>query len=174
MENLVEQLEEAFSEMAQGQDQDYYNQPIPSELDGKVGRVVRMFLDSSPTERGIFFRLTNEGVSYLFIIFAERMASLGVRERSRQRLLEGLLALVIEDYRADYRDSLIVLAALSDAATKISVTPEELFAEAASYSNNSVVSNITEFHKWDPADWSLKAVGYKEVNGPDGFRYVWG
>ena len=102
------------------------------------------------------------------------MASLGVRERSRQRLLEGLLALVIEDYRADYRDSLIVLAALSDAATKISVTPEELFAEAASYSNNSVVSNITEFHKWDPADWSLKAVGYKEVNGPDGFRYVWG
>ena len=59
MENLVEQLEEAFSEMAQGEDQDYYNQPIPSELDGKVGRVVRMFLDSSPTERGIFFRLTN-------------------------------------------------------------------------------------------------------------------
>jgi len=171
MASLGDKLEEAFGEIAQDETLSYCSKPIPHELDAKLSRVAKLFIESCPTERTYFFRLTHEDISFRFICFAERMATVGVREKSRQRLLEGLAALIIEDYRVDWRDNLTRLAPLYDAATKIGVSPDELFIEAASLADNSVARAITEFTKRKPEDKSLEAFEYEEVNEPNGFRY---
>lgn len=173
MKDREESLREAFSAVAKDQTRNYLNQPIPCELDSKISEVVVLFIDSPPNERSPFFKYTGENISYRLIAFAERRAAMGVREKSRQRLLEGLAALVIEDYRVDWRDNLIRLAALYDAATKIGISPEELFTEAASYADNSVAQSIIEFLERKPEERSLEAFTYKEIYGSDGFRYEW-
>jgi hypothetical protein len=52
--------------------------------------------------------------------------------------LEGLLALIVEDYRVDWRDNLTRLAVLYDAAARIGISPDEVFSEAASFVANEV------------------------------------
>ncbi|HEY9284950.1 MAG TPA: hypothetical protein VIP46_15950 [Pyrinomonadaceae bacterium] len=171
MDDYEARVDEAFRVVAEDESPLYLRQPIPSELDSKIGRLVRMFRDAPEGERKHFFKHDDEDTSWLLITFAERSAALSVREKSRDRILDGLLALIIEDYKVDPRDNLTRLALLYDAATKSGASPEELFSEAASYANNAVARSLLDFPRRKPADRSLKAFYYKEVEGPDGFKY---
>ncbi len=171
MENFEERVKAAFDEIAADQTPKYAFQPIPCELDSKIDRLISLFRHAPVNERQYFFEFAGEKFSWLLIVFAERMATLAVRKQSRDKVLEGLLALILEDYRVDPRDNLTRLAVLYDAATRIGVSPDEIFSEAARFANNSVAQSITEFPSRRPADRSLKAFFYKAVDGPNGFTY---
>jgi hypothetical protein len=62
---------------------------------------------------------------------AERMASLAVREHNEERVLSGLLAAALDNWRSDYRDNLIRIGLLHDAATRVTGDPERVFERAA-------------------------------------------
>ncbi len=107
--------------------------------------------------------------------FAERMASLAVRERSASFLWDCLraeqLALRIA---GDSRDTLPVLSLAYRAAQLLGLDPEVEFAEAA-YGPESPVE-FTTFCSRDADDRSLSSMGYIEDDDPDlGFRFsrVW-
>lgn len=171
MESFEASARTAFRDIIEDETPEYYSQPIPVELDSKIGKLVRLFRDAPESERRHFFKRRDEDTSWFLIAFAERTASLAVREKSRDRVLDGLLALIIEDYRVDPRDNLTRLAVLYDAAARIGASPEELFAEAASFASNAVARSLVEFPMRRPADRSLQAFFYKGVEGPEGFRY---
>jgi hypothetical protein len=169
MQDLDQYLDNVFKMFAQKSYSDYHD--LPSELDEKIREFVHVYLQASPAERKLILSRVNETHSFKFIIFAERAAALGVREQSRQRLLEGLVALLIEGFKFDMRDTLKRFAPLYHSATKIGVDPADLFNEAASYADNEVARTMTEFPSRKPEDRGLSAFLYKEVNAPDGFRY---
>lgn len=149
----------------------YSFRSIPCEIDKMAGDFVRTFMQASPLERSRISASVPPREGAFLTCFAERMATLGVREQSRQRLLEGLVALVIEGYKEDFRDNIINVAPLYDAALKINVDPQALFNEAAAYLSNAPAQDIIEFPQREPYERSLAAMGYKESSDADGFKY---
>ncbi len=174
MINIENDLKNTLDHLIDDENLDYSSQPIPCELDYVVGKLVNLYKQLSSEEREIMRSLTSERNSYTLLAFAERMAALGVREESRERLLDGLLALIIENYNADWRDNLTKLAPLYHSAVKIGVDPQGLFTEAASYGNNEVAEIVREFPRREPENRSIEAFGYREYYGEDRFRYKWG
>lgn len=149
----------------------YSFRPIPDELDVIIGDFVRRFMQATLPERKRISDAVPLREGALLYCFAGRMATLGVREQSRQRLLEGLIALIIEGYKEDFRDNIIRLGPLYDAALKIGADPQVLFEEAAAYLSNAPARDIAEFPQREPEDKTLKAMGYKESSDADGFKY---
>lgn len=173
MTKLENKLRDILDSLRDDKHPDYPFKIIPCELDDEVSYFISMYKKLSVEERETVYALTSESHSCTLLAFAERMAALGVRERSRERLLDGLLSLIIENYYADWRDNLTKLAPLYNSAVKIGVDPRRLFSEAASYRNNEVSQVIRDFPERDPEDRSLKAFGYEESLELDGFRYKW-
>jgi hypothetical protein len=64
-----------------------------------------------------------------FVAFAERMATAGVRMPSRNELLEGLLSLVVNNYRTDAREVIKRICPLYHAAIRIGDDVLQLFEE---------------------------------------------
>lgn len=174
MINIEDDLRNIFNSLIDDEHMDYSSQPIPYELDYVVSDLVNLYKSLSPVEREIVYSLASERNSYTLLAFAERMAALAVREKSRERLLDGLLSLIIENYNADWRDNVTKLAPLYHSAVKIGIDPQSLFTEAASYGNNEVAEVIRDFSQREPEDRSIEAFGYKETYESDGFRYKWG
>jgi hypothetical protein len=174
MNNIEKDLKDALDNLIDDEHPDYSSQPIPCELDYVAGNLVNLYKRLSPVERETVHSLASERNSYTLLTFAERMATLAVREKSRERLLDGLLSLIIENYNADWRDNLTKLAPLYHSAVKIGIDPQSLFMDAASYGNNEVAEIIRGFPLREPEDRSLEAFGYKESYELDGFRYKWG
>lgn len=152
----------------------YISRPMPCEFDEKISGLVKLFIDSLPEGRKLIIDSVPADDAAILTAFAERMASLGVRENSRRRLLEGLIALVMEDYKGDWRENVMRLAPLYHSATKINVNPETLFSEAASFGNGEAAEIIAAFPSRDPKDRSLEAMWYREANNQEGFIYEQG
>lgn len=151
---------------------EYWDQPIPSELDNEICRLIDFFIQTEDAGRELIsLQVTAEHSQKLFA-FSERMASLGVREQSSHRLLQGLLVLAIEDFKFDWRENLSRFSLFYDASEKIGIPPASLFAEAASYASQEVAAELNEFPKRAPDMKSLGAMGYKTISSADGFRYA--
>ena len=149
----------------------YTKQRIPSELDAALAELVDAFRKGNPISRFSIRRRVSDQHSAILWAFSERMASLAVRERSRERILQGLAGLVLEGCEEDWRDCIIRLAPLYDAALKIGASPDELFREAASYAGGEARKLLLGYLKRTPENLSITAMGYSEGADEDGFRY---
>jgi hypothetical protein len=171
-EEYVERVVGSINAEHERNDQPKYPwRPLPCVLDSLVGDFVRVFMQASEPERWRLSAAVPPEDGAFLTCFAERMASLGVRERSRARLLEGLVALVIEGYKDDFRSNMVCLAPLYDAALKIGVDAQVLFEEAAGYLRNAPYRDIVEFPRRKPENRSLEAMGYEDSNDAAGFKY---
>lgn len=166
-------IEDTFQQIEKDEIKNYLNKPIPCNLDERVRALIDLFMSASMKQRQMMFPLVTRRISGVLLAFAERMAAAGVRENSRQHLLRGLIALIIENYSIDWRDVITCMAPLYHASGRIGVDPQELFDDAASYADNEVAGNLAAFPRRRPEDRSLQAFGYKEVLEPDGIRYRW-
>lgn len=170
MSKITESLNEIVKEMPE-KPTSYLGEPFPHKVDRIIAKLVTLYLSASADERSLFFDVAGAHFSGYLLVFAERMASIGVREKSSKRLLDGLIALIIEDGRGDIRANIMIMAPLYDASEKVGADPDNLFRTAASYSNNEVAELIRTFPERSSRNKSLRAMGYKEVDSPDGFRY---
>jgi predicted proteasome-type protease len=105
---------------------------------------------------------------FLYLTFSERMAVLAVRENSQARLWQALLAQVVEDFRWDYRENLMVLSVVYHSAKKIGADAKELFQRAADLAGARAADYLRAF-SLHPR--SIRSMGYREVIAEDGFRY---
>lgn len=149
----------------------YSFRPIPCELDQIVRDLVELFMKSSLSERNEIIKKIPPEEGGFLICFAGRMATMGVRERSRERLLQGLVALIMEGYKEDFRDTLIRVGPIYDASLKIGLDAQQLFDEAAEVFANQTANDIKDFPNRPPDLRSLRAMGYKESSDSDGFKY---
>lgn len=150
----------------------YLSQPIPSSLDQQILSLIDKFLQATPSQQAMMKAKFNDSHSFTFIVFSERMAALAVRERSRDLLFNGLVALAFEDAKFDVRENILVMAPLYHSAVKIGVDPKPLFKVAAVYAiDEELNASILKFPNRAEADRSLEAMDYTESMAPDGFRY---
>lgn len=171
MSDWEDNIEEIAARLVAGKNPGYGPLPLPAPLDAEIARLLDAFAHASPARREFLLSRITPAHSPTLLAFSERMASLGVREREPRRLFEGLLALVVESFAADYRENAMILSLHYDAATKIGADPARLFEEAASYAKPEVAQALRGFLARSPEDKSIAAMGYEEGAEPGGFRY---
>jgi hypothetical protein len=99
------------------------------------------------------------------------MAALAVRKGSKEILLQGLAALVLDGGKFDVRENISVMAPLYDAALKIGADPVEVFARTADLAENEVADALRDFPNRPDDLKSLIAMNFVESEDQDGFVY---
>jgi hypothetical protein len=147
----------------------YSSWPLPCPLDDEITNLINSFITATPLEQNVVSEEAAKlKLNFVFLAFSERMAILGVRENSQNRLFKGLMAHVIEDFRYDYRENLLVISLLYHSAVKIGIDPVDLFQRAAAFARPRVADFIVKFAK---SPTGIRSMGYEEIMTPDGFGY---
>ncbi len=158
-----------------GDDIDTYDQSsLPSDSDETVADLIHLFKESSDNIRVyIRNRLNTKADSWLLLAFAERMSILAVREISTERISDGLLAIVLENFSHDDREDMLILSLLHHSALKINADPLYIFDKAAEISTPECADILKNFARKPKHIYTM---GYIEVTTQDGFSYLrtWG
>jgi len=146
----------------------YYKQPIPSEVDIKICKFLE---NAASTVEKYNFLIKNRDIlnnSGLFVVFAERMATLSVRNHSIEDVHIGIIALLIYSINADFRDVHLVLSILHDAVLRVGCSPDKEFEKIYGFDSAGFLQN---FLRRNDKDKSISAMGYISLIDEDGFRY---
>src|SRR6266849_7563201 len=127
MSRMSEVVEDLFQRLMSNNDPIYGSRPMPCDIDAEIMTFVNMYIRANDLERKEILSSIRAEFSDAFFVFSERMAALAVREQSGERIMKGLVALIIEDFKFDFRDNLRRLAPLYHSAEKIGVDPSPIF-----------------------------------------------
>lgn len=152
---------------------EYFQQPIPSEIDFLLDDVVQKIIKTNPERRAEFQSLLAEHSRSLFGIYGHRAATRAQREDQPDLLNQGMAAAVFANYVIPNTRCLeISLAVYHHAARKLGLDPVDLFTAAANYADSDLAAQLVAFGNRD--DVVLKQYGWKEINAPDGIRFKFG
>lgn len=144
---------------------------IPQPLDDKISGLLRSWLSLEWTVRMASLVQISEDYRFTLIGYSERMASLAVRDRNRELILLGLLAIGLDGWRDDWRDSASVVCLHYDASHRIGACAREIFQEAATSLPERPARALRSFLLRSEEDKAVGAMGYVATNDADGFRY---
>jgi hypothetical protein len=141
-------------------------------LDSEITQLLEAWTRLNPSQRAAAaLQISNEQRQTL-LAYGERMASLSVRNSDARLIHYGLLAVGIDGWQSDWRDNLIVVSLLYDAAHRIGEEPRAIFENTAALLADKPASAIRRFLLRSAEDKSLAAMGYIAGADLDGFRYL--
>ena len=152
----------------------YLLEPFPTPLDEVLDAVVTGFQSMSDSERRSWLgSIPISGRdSQILLTYATRMATQVLREGSTGRLTNGLVAHIIEGERDDWRENVMVLTLLFDAAKKLGVDPLPMFDHVASMApGDPAAETLGGFHKRKPEVLTIESMGYRTAMSAQGVRY---
>ncbi len=157
-----------------GRHDPYLLEPFPTPLDEALYSVVTGFQSMADSDRrswpgSIPFSIRD---SQILLTYAARMATQVLREGSTSRLTDGLVAHLIEGERDDWRENVIVLTLLFDAARKLGVDPLPIFDHVASLAaGDAAAETLGGFRKRKPEMLTIESMGYRTAMSAQGVRY---
>jgi hypothetical protein len=151
-------------------DSEYYKQPIDSDIDRKFREIFSNMVSLKHADLGQVVKKVTGDNARVLGLFAERMASLAVRQNSIGPVRDGLFALIIYSRSEDPRDVLLVLSLLHDAAIKTTGAAERVFSDVSSVVGGSDL--LKDFLSRSEEDKSIDAMGYEESKDEEGFLYI--
>lgn len=146
---------------------------VPAPLDARIADVCRRFASMSLPDRTSLREAISLDDCYTLLAFARRSAVFSRRERSGQRLRDGLFAVALVDsQRVDYRDIPVALSLLSHAAAQLGGDTRATFDEAAALAE----PRVAEFIRSSARPHDVRpATGYHEVATTYGIGFIgWG
>lgn len=149
----------------------YGTLPIPSQRDAEISGLLRAWLALDGSSRNTALAQVAEEYRLTLLGYSERMASLAVRDRNREHVLLGLLALGLDGWRVDWRDNATLMCLHYDAAKRIGGPPQGVFEEAAALLPANPATALRSFSRRSEEDKSLGSMGYVAGSDSDGFRY---
>ena len=149
---------------------DYYQRPLPDEIDNKLSEMVTMYRGSTPEERMLLIHAFEEKQRSLFGIFGHRMATRAVREMYPDFLLHGLVGAAIANFTIpDKRNLDVSLAVYYHCARKLGVNTVDLFDEAAQLASEAFAPILGQYGR--RSDVTLRKYGWREIKTPEGVVY---
>lgn len=122
-----------------------------------------------PAERiRVIEQLTRDESGLLFGI-ATSAAIWSVRESMPERLRYGLLALLFENQREDFRETLMRLCLLQHSADKLGVDLQKLFLDVQEFASPEMRTLFESY--FDEGERDISAMGYEEFDDGEGFGY---
>lgn len=140
----------------------YLKQELPCELDSLATSIVTDYIHGSENERSFIRSSFNVDQSFGWLAYAERLASLALKENSKQNILYGLVALVIEGFKLDARENILILSLLNNSATKLGVDPTIIFNEASRIAPPSIASYLHDFSNRILEKKNIETMRYQE------------
>ncbi|MHB1552238.1 MAG: hypothetical protein ACYDEU_08015 [Vulcanimicrobiaceae bacterium] len=148
----------------------YGTLPIPSQRDAEISSLLRAWLNLDESSRNAALSQIPEEHRFTLLGYSERMASLAVRDREKEYIVLGLLALGLDGWRGDWRDNATLVCLHYDAAQRIGLAPSSVFDEAAKLLPQKPAQALKSFLRRSAEDKSLATMGYL-AGADDGFRY---
>ena len=144
--------------------------PHPLPPDNKLTEICRRFAGSDATTRAIARTSVSMEDFYTLFTFAQRSAVFALRDNQSSHIIDGLTAIaVIELKRVDFRDALVALALLYNAAIRIGDNPDTLVRTAVALAESNMSALMEEFINRSPNDKDLRQWRHLVVeteNGP--------
>ena len=162
-EHSMEMLEEA-------RNAGYGPQPVPAPRDRDIEALLHAELSSGRID--VLRSLVDARHEATLRAFAERMATLAVREGSGRPVELGLVALSLAGLDRGARESVMVLALLFDAVKRTGASPDEVLSGTAARLGDGTRAAMHAFLARSEADKSLEAMGFRLAADADGPRYV--
>ncbi|MCB9418673.1 MAG: hypothetical protein H6667_02635 [Ardenticatenaceae bacterium] len=148
---------------------DYFRQPLPGPLDGRLGQIVDRYMAAAPEQRDLLLAALDKSQRALFGIFGHREVTLAAREESRERLRRGLVGLALAHHELDRGSLEAALAVPHHIARKLGVNTVDLFDETAVYFAGEMGNYLRGYGR--RSDVGLRKYGWREIKTPDGVKY---
>ncbi|MFI5380845.1 MAG: hypothetical protein ACHRHE_16220 [Tepidisphaerales bacterium] len=160
--------EKILRNMAESSQGDQTTATVPAAVLGKsmLDEALRL---PDPARYALMRNLTHED-SILLLGIAQGEAVWAVRESMPGELRYGLIALILEDRREDWRETLRHLCLLNHSAGKLGVSLETVYQGLKHLASAETVRLINGFFEGGERD--IRAMGYKEDTSADGFVYT--
>jgi hypothetical protein len=130
------------------------NELIKREKQRLRARLVKAFKRMDAEDRARVLEATNDPEDMLLrqglFSYAYAMSQLAVEESSVDHIRDGLIAIVIENYRENSWDCLTHLHHLCDSARKLGVDEVALLQEACAYATPKMAEVLNEFAERSP------------------------
>jgi hypothetical protein len=136
-------------------------------------KLIDLYRNLSSSERELIRKFVDNNIANRLISYSFLMAVESVRKKSKEKLLDGLIAQSIEDSRVDYRDNVIILFLLYNSAKRLGEDFNAIIGRVAELSSPLFAEFLRGFIKRDDLHLDpMKLSGYKIVEYPE-FNYVW-
>jgi len=145
---------------------------MPNEIDDEITDVIKGYLELDDGEKRKVRESVERDQKFVFLAFAERMASLAIRLRSQEPLMIAMMAMFLQIGTGDVREDILRLTLIHAAAQKLGIDPRCVFLESARQFGLDDTSGLEAFLKRSDEDKSLDSMGYVEGADEDGFRFV--
>jgi hypothetical protein len=144
---------------------------LPCARDGEVDAYVASLRSGGPPAVAAALATVTQRARDVLGAYAERMASLAVRERSTDRLVSALVALVVGGLNDGSRDALMTMPLVEHSARLLGAEPADLFEDAAAVVGHPGTVSLMRWLARKPEDRSIEAMKYVEDSDEGGFRY---
>jgi len=151
--------------------QGYGSLRIPSPRDDQITTLLRTWIALDAKDRLAAAEGIREDRRFTLLAYAERMASLAVRERNQDYIILGLAGLGTDGWRGDWQDNAAIISLHYGAAGKLGLPPQPVFETAAALLSANPALALRSFLNRLPQDKTLEAMGYIAGQDDDGFRY---
>lgn len=170
--NKLEETIGSLQELDAAKVPGYGASKIPNEIDEKITRTLKSYLELNEEEKKELKEKVRREHKFVFLAFAERMASLAIRAKSQEPLIVAMMAMFLQIGVGDVREDIVILILIYAAAHKLGLDPRSVFMEAARQFGLNDTSGLEAFLKRSNEDKSLDSMGYVEGSDEDGFRFV--
>jgi hypothetical protein len=148
----------------------YGREGLPCGRDGQIRDLILDVTANNSFEQ-VAQRLP-QSADRVLSAFAERAASLAVRQQDERELRAGLYAAALAlALTTDAREVLPSVALLYRAATMIGRDPDREFAAVSDWIGDHA-PGLIEFTRRAPADRTIEAMGFEEGVDENGFRFL--
>jgi hypothetical protein len=150
----------------------YIEFPYPSELDQLIERLIRFYPMATDAERAEVRQiLTYQQASDCLQAFVLRMATQGVHRADPGLIAAGIMALVVEDERSDYRETMMLLSVVINAAVRIGADLVALFDRAAEVATPEIAEALSSVLQQYLKDGNSSLMGHRAYQDPEGLTY---
>jgi hypothetical protein len=145
---------------------------LPDERDSVVESVVRDYRSSTAAARSQILDAITPRVAGVLSAYGQRAASMAVRTQSVDTLMQGIVGMGMADGRLDdYRNNLIVLAAVNHSADTLGRSLGELIDAVQSDLTAGAQVTFRDFAARAPRDKSLRGMGLHAIGSGESFLY---
>lgn len=145
---------------------------IPNEIDDEITDLIKAYLELDDEGKRKVRESVQRDQKFVFLAFAERMASLAVRLNSQGPLMTAMTAMFLQIGTGDVREDILRLTLVYAAAQKLGIDPRFVFLESARQFGLQNTSGLEAFLERSDEDKSIDSMGYAEGEDDDGFRFV--
>lgn len=145
----------------------------PDPRDGKLDAYVAELQCGGPPAVATAIAIASEKGRQVLRAYGERAATRGVRDRDRNVLVRGLIAMVVGGLDQNALEALMRMPLLEDACRRLSLEPADVFESASDVVGHPGSVNLMVWLSRAPEDRTPECMGFEATGSGSNFRYRW-